>query len=528
MKKGSLILTALCAVIVGAIAGIIIDRSITVRFAGGSGGGDKLSRTISMLEHMYVDSLSRDSIAEIAVPLLLGALDPHSEYIPAAEFKKVNEPLAGKFDGIGVIFNMATDTATVINVISGGPSAKVGVVAGDRIVTIDGENVAGVKKDQNAVVSMLRGTRGTQVKLGVQRGNAKQLLPFTITRGEIPIASVEAAFLTDDKSAYVRIARFAASTHAEMVEALDKLVKAGAKSITLDLRGNSGGYLDQALYMADEFLPAGALIVYMQGAHRERGEQRASGKGRFQALPMTVLVDETSASSSEIFAGAMQDNDRATLVGRRTFGKGLIQEQVDFPDGSAARITIARYYTPLGRPVQKPYTVGDRSAYDRELYDRYAHGEMESADSIRADSMHVFRTAKGKVLYGGGGITPDVFVAVDGFKPSPYFMKLYQANLVFKFSQTVADRYRTQINQIEDFAALNAFFAAHPNLYNEFVAYARTNGVSGTAAETAADRSIVEAQIKAYVGRNTPLQESAFFYYIWPLDPTLIESAKTR
>lgn len=528
MKKSSLALTALCALIVGAIAGVIIDRSISVQLSSSGSGGDKLSRTISMLEHMYVDSLSRDSIAEIAVPLLLGALDPHSEYIPAADFQQMNEPLTGKFDGIGVIFNMATDTATVINVISGGPSAKVGVQAGDRIIEIDGENVAGVKKDQNAVVSMLRGTRDTQVKLGVQRGKAKKLLPFTITRGEIPIASVEADFLTKDSSAYVRVSRFAATTHAEMVRALNKLIQAGAKSITLDLRGNSGGYLDQALYMADEFLPSGAMIVYLQGAHRERSEQRASGKGRFQKLPLTVLVDETSASSSEIFAGAMQDNDRATLIGRRTFGKGLIQEQVDFADGSAARITIARYYTPLGRPVQKPYTVGDRSAYDRELYDRYEHGEMESQDSIRTDSIHVFRSPKGRVLYGGGGITPDIFVAMDGFNPSPYFIKLFQENLVIKFSQTMADRYRAQINKIDTFQALDAFFAAHPSLYNEFTAYARAKGISGTASEIATDRHIIEAHIRAYVGRNTPLQESAFYYYIWPLDPTLVESAQIK
>lgn len=521
-------LTALCALIVGAIAGIILDRSISVSLSSGSSGGDKLSRTISMLETMYVDSLSRDSIAEIAVPLLLGALDPHSEYIPAKDFQKMNEPLAGKFDGIGVIFNMATDTATVINVISGGPSAKVGIEAGDRIIEIDGENVAGVKKDQNAVVSMLRGVRETTVKLGVQRGAAKNLLPFTITRGEIPIASVEAEFLTKDSSAYVRVARFAATTHAEMVTALAKLAKQGAKRITLDLRGNSGGYLDQALYMADEFLPAGAMIVYLQGAHRERAEQHASGKGRFQGLPLTVLVDETSASSSEIFAGAMQDNDRATLIGRRTFGKGLIQEQVDFADGSAARITIARYYTPLGRPVQKPYTVGDHSAYDRELYDRYEHGEMRSSDSIRTDSLHIFHSPKGRVLYGGGGITPDVFVAVDGFKPSPYFIKLFQENLVFKFAQTISDRYRAQINKIESFKELDAFFATHPAFYSEFTGYAASKGVSGKGSNIAADRHIIEAQIRAYVGRNTPLQESAFYYYIWPLDPTLVESEKVR
>lgn len=515
-----------CALIVGAIAGIIIDRSQIVRLASGSSAqtGDKLNWTLNMLEAKYVDSLSRDSINQIVIPLLLSSLDPHSEYIPSEQFKAMNEPLTGKFDGIGVVFNMATDTAQILNVIAGGPSSAVGLVAGDRIITVDGTNIAGQKMDQLKVVGMLRGKKGTTVSLGVQRGTKKSLIPFVITRGEIPINSLEASFLTKNKSAYVRLSRFAASTHREVVEAIDRLIASGAQSITIDLRGNGGGYLDQAIVLANEFLPRQSLIVYIEGAHKARQEERADGSGRYLKIPLTVLVDETSASSSEIFAGAMQDNDRAQIIGRRTFGKGLIQEQIDYADGSAARITIARYYTPLGRPLQKPYQAGKKDAYNEELIERYSHGEFSSKDSVRNDSLQVFRTPKGKVLYGGGGITPDVFVPIDGFVASPYFIKLYQENMIFKYAQKHADKYREQINGIKDFKALDKFFAARENIYMEFVAWASSLGVHPTESELSENRKLITAQLRAFIGRNTELQESAFYYYIWPFDPSMVKA----
>ncbi|MEG1372099.1 MAG: S41 family peptidase [Mucinivorans sp.] len=526
MKRGTIILTAICSLIVGAISGIIIDRSQVARFAAGvSGRGDKLNATIGLLEQRYVDSLSRDSLSELVIPLLLGSLDPHSEYIPASQLKEVNEPLEGKFDGIGVVFNMATDTAQILNVIAGGPSAKVGLTAGDRIMMVDTSHVAGVKLDQTKMVKMLRGDKGTKVTLYVKRGQNKKLLPFTVTRGQIPINSLEGSMMLPNKSAYIRLSRFAASTHVEVMNAIGHLVAQGATSVTLDLRGNGGGYLDQALYLANEFLPKGAMIVYIQGAHKSREEQYADGSGCYQNMPLTVLVDETSASSSEIFAGAMQDNDRARLIGRRTFGKGLIQDQVNYTDGSAARITIARYYTPLGRPLQKPYTMGDRASYDKDMLNRYEHGEFSSADSVRQnDSLKVFLTAGGKKLYGGGGITPDIFVPIEGKKASPYFLKLYQANLVFKFAQQYADRYRAAINAINDFQALDRFFVDKGALYNEFVDFASREGVKPSASEMAADRKLITAQLKAFVSRNTPLQESAFYYYIWPFDPAIVLS----
>lgn len=524
MKRGSVVLLFIIALVVGAITGIIIDRSQVAQLSGDrKQSGDKLNWTLSMLENQYVDSLSRDSLANMVIPMLLSNLDPHSEYISADQFKAMNEPLAGKFDGIGVIFNMATDTAIILNVIPGGPSSAEGLVAGDRIITIDGENVAGVKKDQMKVVGMLRGEKNTKVALGVKRGEKPALLPFTITRGEIPIHSLEASFLTADKAAYVRVSRFAATTHTEVVNALQNMIKNGATSVVIDIRGNGGGYLDQAILLANEFLPKGAMIVYLDGAHKKRQEEYADGRGRFQKLPLKVMVDETSASSSEIFAGAMQDNDRATIVGRRTFGKGLVQEQVDYADGSAARITIARYYTPLGRPLQKAYVSGQRDKYDSELIDRYNHGEYSSADSIKqADSLKTYVTAKGKILYGGGGVTPDVFIAIDGFAPTAYYLKLYNENLVFKFAQQYVDRNRQQINEIKDFKALDKFFEARPNIYMEFVSYAARAGFKPTDAELSENRKLLTTQLKAFIGRNTELQESAFFYYIWPLDPSMI------
>lgn len=524
MKKGNITLAVICALIVGAIAGIMIDRSQVVRHSGSTKGGDKLSHTLDILEKQYVDSISRDSLAELVVPILLNQLDPHSEYIPASDLAKTNEPLVGKFDGIGVVFNMATDTAKVLNVVSGGPSSKSGIVAGDRIITINDTIVAGVKMDQMKVVGKLRGQKGTTVRLGIQRGENKTLLPFTITRGEIPINSLEASYITDEKAAYIRLSRFSATTYNEVMTAIAKLTKQGAKSIIFDLRGNGGGYFDQAVYLANEFLPKNAMIVYIQGAHRKREEQRASGNGRLQSIPLTILVDETTASSSEIFAGAMQDNDRATIIGRRTFGKGLIQDQIDYPDGSAARITIARYYTPLGRPLQKPYKPGDKEGYRSELIERYSHNEFLSADSVHKDTLNIFHTPKGRTLYGGGGIMPDLFVPLDTAAVSKYFGRIFQKNLVFKFAQSQVDRYRQQINAIETLSDLDLFFAGKPNLYQEFIAYSVREAVAPTAKDIEDNRKVITAQLKAYIGSNTQLQESAFFYYIQPLDNVMIKA----
>lgn len=479
---------------------------------------DKLGWVIDVLENHYVDSISRDSLLNLAVPFLISKLDPHSDYIAPQQVAAINEPLVGKFDGIGVVFNMATDTAQILNVIAGGPSSTVGIIAGDRIMTVNDSLVAGKKVDQLAIVKMLRGERNSKVKLGVMRGKNPKLLNFTVTRGEIPISSIEAAFIAQNGAGFIRLSRFAADTYDEIVEAIEKLQKEGAKGLILDLRGNGGGYLDQAIYLSNEFLKKGELILYVEGAHRSREEQRANGGGRFQDIPLTILIDEGSASSSEIFAGAMQDNDRATIVGRRSFGKGLIQEQIDFTDGSAARITIARYYTPLGRPLQKPYVAGDAQGYQHEIYARYQSSEMYNADSIHLTNTKKYTTKGGRVLYGGGGITPDKFVPIDTITVTPYFVRLFSTSLVFDFSREFCDQYRAAINEIKSIEELNRFFDKHSNLYDQFVAYATSRGFVTTVAEKIANNTVVTAELKGYIGRNTKLQESALYYYLGPID----------
>lgn len=523
MKRSTALFLIIIALAAGFFAHYLIPQPTTKKQPDGV---NKLSWTIDLLENTYVDSISRDSLLDMVVPYLISNLDPHSSYIPAKDLSAVNEPLAGKFDGIGVVFNMATDTAQILNVIAGGPSSEVGIVAGDRIMTVDDTLVAGRKMDQNKVVGMMRGEKGSKVRLGVMRGNNRTLLPFTITRGEIPISSIEASFVAPDKSGYIRLSRFAATTYTEIMEAIKKLQAEGADKLVIDLRGNGGGYFDPAVALSNEFLKKGESIVYIEGAHRPRKEQRANGSGSLQSIPLTILIDESTASSSEIFAGAMQDNDRATIVGRRSFGKGLIQEQIGYTDGSAARITIARYYTPLGRPLQKPYQAGNATAYEHELRDRYNSAEMFSADSIHRVGAQKFITKGGRILYGGGGITPDEFVAVDTVTITPYFIKVFSKNLVFRFAQRFVDNYRSHINTVKTFGDLERFFAAHPNLYSEFIAYATREGVPPTAAELSANRRLLTAELKAHIGRNTKLQESAFYYYIAPVDVVMSRAIK--
>ncbi|MCC8062685.1 MAG: S41 family peptidase, partial [Rikenellaceae bacterium] len=373
------------ALLVGVSLGIMLERAALRDAYTDARQGDKLSWALSEIEERYVDPITRDSLAELALPLLLQDLDPHSVYIPASEFAATNEPLTGTFDGIGVMFNMLTDTVQITNVISGGPSAAAGIVAGDRIITVDDSTIAGVKMDQDKVVGMLRGKRGSTVKLGILRAPAQELLPVTITRGAIPVKSLEAAFIVPGKPevGYIKFGRFAATTHSEVLAALMQLREQGVRKVILDLRGNGGGYLDQAIYIANEFLPKGHKIVYTEGHASPRADQNADGRGRFQDIELAVVIDENSASASEIVAGAIQDNDRGVIVGRRSFGKGLVQEQIPYPlDGSAMRLTIARYYTPVGRSIQKPYTPGHGDDYNGELIRRYEHNEMLTADSI--------------------------------------------------------------------------------------------------------------------------------------------------
>lgn len=482
---------------------------------------NKLSYTLSLIEKSYVDSLSLDSIIEHVMPHIVEKLDPHSAYIPASEMQAMNEPLEGEFDGIGVVFNMATDTVIVLNVIPKGPSDKAGVRAGDRIIRINDSIVAGRKIPQNNIVKQLRGKRGTKVRLGIERQGIGDIVNITVTRDAIPLHSIEASFMMTPQIGYIRLSQFARTSYTELKKALKELRAEGMEQLIFDLRGNTGGYLDQAIEIANEFLPAGALIVYTEDRARNQIKEFSDGKGGSTDLDIAVLIDEASASSSEILAGALQDNDRGTIVGRRSFGKGLVQRQVPFSDGSALRITVARYFTPTGRSIQKPYTNGEGEKYESDLYNRYLNNEFFSADSIHfADSLR-FVTPKGKVVYGGGGIMPDEFVPLDTMDVTKYFVEVSGRNIIYRYTIEYADRHRAELDKIKTLTELRAFLDADTALLSDFVRYAERNGVKPVQREIATSRKIIEAQLRAYISRNTALESNGFYDNIHKIDNTV-------
>lgn len=483
---------------------------------------NKLNYTLSLIEREYVDSLSMDSLTEQVIPLLVGELDPHSVYIPASEMQQVNEPLEGEFDGIGVVFNMATDTVIVLNVISAGPSDKAGIRAGDRILMIDDSLVAGRKIPQERIVQRLRGPRGTNVRLSLGRQGIAQPVEVTVTRDAIPIRSIEAAFMLTDRIGYIKLAQFARTSYADLLGALLRLRTEGMQSLVFDLRGNSGGYLDQAIRIANEFLPEGELIVYTEDRNHRRVSEYSDGNGSSVDLGLAVLIDEGSASSSEILAGALQDNDRGTILGRRSFGKGLVQRQIPYADGSALRLTTARYFTPSGRSIQKPYTNGDGASYEEELWKRFEHNEFFSADSIRfADSLR-FTTRGGRTVYGGGGIMPDLFIPADTTDVTPYFIQVSGRNILYRYTIEYADRHRAALDAVQTLPELQALLDADRTLVEEFVRYAARRGVPPAPREIARSRKLIEAQLRAYIGRNTRLENNAFYANIYPVDKVIL------
>ena len=483
---------------------------------------NKLDLTLGLVERAYIDSLSGDSLVEELMPELMKRLDPHSIYIPKSEMQSLNEPLEGEFDGVGIVFNMATDTIVVLNIVAGGPSYKEGILPGDRIVTIDGDTVAGRNVNQNKVMSMLRGKRGSKVTVGVLRQNVGEAVPIEITRDKIPMKSIDAAFMIRPSVGYVRLTSFARTTHKEFVEAIDSLKKQGMESLVFDLRGNSGGYLDQAIAMTDEFLPAGCLMVYTEDRMGHQQKEYSTGNGRLTDLPLVVLIDEFSASSSEIVAGALQDNDRGTIIGRRSFGKGLVQSQIPFSDGSAIRLTVAKYFTPTGRSIQKPYKRGEE--YEDDIWQRYASGQFFSADSIHfADSLR-FVTPKGKVVYGGGGIMPDEFVPLDTLNMTPYYYAVTGLNVLYRYTLDYSDRHRAQINAIRTVEELDAMLDGDRRLYDDFIDYATSLGIKPNSKEIRQSRVLIEPMLRAYIARNTELQDSGYFSQIWPSDETLLKA----
>lgn len=492
----------------------------------GLGVANKLVQTCMLVERRFVDSISMDSLSELVIPLMMRELDPHSVYIPAREMQEVNEPLEGEFDGIGVMFNAATDTVIVLSVIPGGPSANAGIVAGDRIILIDGDTVAGVKMPQNDIVKRLRGPRGTEVRLSLQRRGIADPVDVTVVRDAIPINSIESAFMADGDTGYIRLSQFARTSYAELMKALAELRAEGMRKLIFDLRGNSGGYLDQAILIANEFLPDGKLIVYTEDRDRKQVKEFSDGTGTAADLALAILIDEGSASSSEILAGAVQDNDRGTIIGRRSFGKGLVQHQLPYADGSALRLTVARYYTPTGRSIQKPYVNGDDEDYEMDMVRRYNNNEFFSQDSIHfADSLK-FTTPAGKTVYGGGGIMPDLFVPMDTTDITKYYIEVTGRNILYRYTIEYADAHREALNGVHSLGELTVLLDADKSLFDDFVRYAARKGVKPVPSEIARSRKIMEAQLRAYIGRNTPLEDDGFYYNIFPVDNVVQEALR--
>lgn len=482
---------------------------------------DKMVQTVSAIRNYYVDSIRMDTIYDRVIPKLLSELDPHSEYIPAKDFQTVNESLEGEFDGIGIVFNASTDTIMVLSVIPQGPSDKAGLRAGDRIIRIDGRDVAGQKIPQDSMVRLMRGPRRSHVKLSLQRHGLKDLVEVDVERDAIELHSIETSFMLDReaKIGFVRLSQFSRTSHAEMRKAIDELLAKGMSSLIIDLRGNGGGFLDQAILIANDLLPDGRLIVYTED--RQGVQQRQySHSGKYPELDVVILVDELSASSSEILAGAIQDNDRGLVLGRRTFGKGLVQSQIPFADGSALRLTVARYYTPTGRSIQKPYVHGDEESYQMDIINRYNRNEFFSADSIHFDSSLRYTTPAGRIVYGGGGIMPDIFIPMDTVGYTAYYNKVWNSNVLYRYTLEFTDRHREAIDQLESLEELDSLFDEY-DLMRDFVAYAERNGVATHRAQLATSREIIRAQIRAYIGRNTPVGDAAFYYNIYPVDNVL-------
>ena len=478
----------------------------------------KVDKMLQLMEQAYVDEINVDSITDEVMDELVKRLDPHSAYIPKKDLEMVNSELAGSFSGIGVQFSIQQDTVRIVAVIAGGPSEGMGVLAGDKIITVDDSLFVGKKINNEKVMRTLRGEKGTKVKIGVQRAGTNELLYYTITRGDIPVTSVDAKFIitptTNDqrpttKIGFVRVNKFGETTYKEFITALANLDAQGATSYIVDLRENSGGYMDQAIRMANEFLKRGEMIVYSEGRAYPRYEAKADGGGRFKNVPFVVLIDDFSASASEIFAGAMQDNDRAQIIGRRSFGKGLVQQQMPFADGSAVRLTVARYYTPSGRCIQKPYELGDQDDYQKELLERFEHGEFYSADSVHFADTTVYYTKSGRKMYGGGGIMPDVFVGRDTTLNTPWYNRCVNLAYTYQFAYKYTDEHRKELNQFKDWQALEKHLNKQ-NILREFVAFAKDKGVEPVEAEIQKSKPLMTRLLNAYIVRNI-LGDEGFF-----------------
>lgn len=463
------------------VAGILIGTFYTNHFSGNKLGiintsSNKLNALLHIIDEQYVDTVSMFNLVEEAMPQILAELDPHSSYIPAKDLEAVNSDLKGSFSGIGVQFTIQDDTIHINSVIQGGPSEKVGLLAGDRIVEVDDSSFVGKIVTNSEAMRRLKGEKGSKVKLGIYRPGEKEILHFTVVRGDIPVKSIDAAYMINEKFGYVKVNKFGETTYPELLVALAQLSQANCKGMIIDLRGNTGGYMAAAIQMVNEFLPNNKLIVYTEGRKSPRENYTSNGTGSSQTMPLIVLMDEGSASASEIFAGAIQDNDRGTIIGRRSFGKGLVQQPIEFSDGSAIRLTIARYYTPSGRCIQKPYEKGNDAEYEMDIITRYEHGEFFSADSIKQNIKEIYHTSLGRTVYGGGGIMPDIFVPQDTTGMTSYYRMAATRGLIVRYTLDYTDKNRNKLKEYDTPQKMEAYLKTQ-NLLEKFAEYAEKKGL---------------------------------------------------
>lgn len=486
---------------------------------------DKVDEIIDYVVKNYVDTVQKKELEKYAITGLLKDLDPHSSYITAEEFHEINDPLMGSFEGIGITFRIEKDTIMVINTIPGGPSEKVGLMGGDRIVKVNDSLIAGTGITNNQAIKLLKGKKGTQVKVSVYRRGIPNLLDFTITRDIIPMYSLDVAYMVNDSIGYIKLNKFSATTVKEFHEALRKLKDQGMEALILDLRGNPGGFLKAAINIADDFLQGEKLIVYTEGKARPRSYAFATSQGEWEKKKLVILIDEGSASASEIVSGAVQDNDRGTIIGRRSFGKGLVQEQLPLPDGSALRLTVARYYTPTGRCIQKPYKKDDFEDYFEESYERYLNGEMKSADSVHFPDSLKYTTPGGKIVYGGGGIMPDIFVPLVTDTVHTFYNLLANKGLIYQFAFDYTDNHRKELNRYKDFESFNKNFQMSDAVYDSLVKFAHEKGIKTTPEKINLSKEKIKTLFKAFVGRNL-LEEEGFYPIYHKIDTTFKRAVK--
>ena len=512
---------------ISVVAGILIGTFYAKHYGGNklgiiNGSSNKLNALLHVIDDQYVDTVDMSQLVENAMPQILAELDPHSTYIPAQKLEEVNSELEGSFSGVGIQFTIQEDTIHVNSVVSGGPAEKVGLMAGDRIVTVDDSLFVGKDLTNEKAMRTLKGPKGSQVKLGVKRITEKKLLDFVVTRGDIPQNTIDAAYMISNDFGYVQISKFGRTTHVELLNAIAQLSHQNCKGMIIDLRENTGGYMEAAIRMVNEFLPEGKLIVYTQGRKYPRMEEYANGTGSCQNIPLVVLIDQGSASASEIFAGAIQDNDRGTIVGLRSFGKGLVQQPIDFSDGSAIRLTIARYYTPSGRCIQRPYENGKDSKYEMDWLDRYEHGEFFSADSVKLDKKLRYSTSLGRPVYGGGGIMPDVFVPRDTTGVTSYLMEVSNKGLLIQFSFQYTDRNRAKLDQFNDETELQKYLEKQ-NIVEQFVQFAAQKGVKRRNLLINKSRKLLERNLYGNIIYNIQGKE-AYIRYINRDDATVLKA----